>query len=123
VAKTSEGYGRQFLQAARAGHVFADMYDFGSTVMKFTVADVASRVTAPALVTAYAGDTLVIPPSEQGSEVFRLLRDRKQFHTFTVAKGASSTAPPWPPRPTTRSSTTGSAASCNRRASTWILPR
>jgi cephalosporin-C deacetylase-like acetyl esterase len=58
VAKASEGYGHQFLQAARAGQVFTDMYDFATTVMKFTVADVASHVTAPALVTEYEDDIL-----------------------------------------------------------------
>ena len=98
VAKTSEGYGRQFLQAARAGQVFTDMYDFGTTVMKFTVAAVASRVTAPALVTAYAGDTLVIPPSQQGSEVYKLLRGRKEFHTFTAAEGAQFHCAPMAPQ-------------------------
>ena len=105
------------------------MYDFGTTVMKFTVADVASRVTAPVLVTAYQGDTLVIPPSEQGSDVFKLLRARKTFHTFTAAEGAQFHCAPMASRPTTRSSTTGSTESSNRQPSTnrslstWILPR
>jgi len=53
-------------------------HDFGTTVMKFSVAQVADRVTAPTLVTAYAGDRLVIPPSGQGTEVYQLLRSDKQ---------------------------------------------
>jgi Endoribonuclease L-PSP len=61
VARTSEGCGEQFLQAARAGQVFTDMYDRGTTLMNFTVADVAHQITAPALVTAYHGDTLDVP--------------------------------------------------------------
>jgi dienelactone hydrolase len=98
VAKTSEGYGAQFLQAARAGHVFTDMYDFATTIMKFTVADVASKVTAPTLVTAYQGDALVIPPAEQGSEVFKLLRGGKRLHHFTAADGAQFHCAPMAPQ-------------------------
>jgi dienelactone hydrolase len=98
VAKASEGYGAQFLRAARAGQVFTNMYDFATTVMKFTVADVASKVTVPTLVTAYEGDTLVIPAAEQGSEVFKLLRGPKQFHHFTAADGAQFHCGPMAPQ-------------------------
>jgi dienelactone hydrolase len=98
VAKRAEGYGRQFLVAARAGHVFADLYDFGTTVMKFTVAEVAGRVTAPALVTAYQDDSLVIPPSGQGTEVYRLLPGVKHFYQFTEAEGAQFHCAPMGPQ-------------------------
>lgn len=98
VAKTSEGYGEQFLRAARARQVFTDMYDFAMTVMKFTVADVAGQVTAPALVTTYEQDTLVIPPAEQGSEVFKLLRGAKRSHYFTAADGAQFHCAPMAPQ-------------------------
>jgi dienelactone hydrolase len=98
VAKTSEGYGPQFLRAARAGQVFTDMYDLAATLMKFTVADVASRVTAPTLVTAYQGDTLVIPPAKQGTDVYRLLPGDKQFHQFTAAEGAQFHCAPMAPQ-------------------------
>lgn len=98
VAKTSEGYGQQFLRAARAGHVFTDLYDFVTTVMKFTVADVAGRVTAPTLVNAYQEDQLVVPAARQGAEVYRLLRADKQFHEFTAAEGAQFHCPPMAPQ-------------------------
>jgi len=98
VAKRAEGYGRQFLLAARAGHVFSDLYDFGTTVMKFTVADVADRVTAPTLVTAYQDDQLVIPASGQGTEVYKLLRSRKQYYYFTAAQGAQDHCAPMAPQ-------------------------
>jgi len=98
VAKTSEGYGAQFLRAARAGQVFTDMYDLATTLMKFTVADVASQVTAPALVNVYEGDALVIPAAEQGSVVFRLLRGDKQLHHFTAANGAQYHCAPMAPQ-------------------------
>ena len=98
VAKTSEGYGQQFLRAARARQVFTDMYDFATTVMKFTVADVASQVTAPTFVTAYEDDALVVPAAGQGSEVFKLLRGAKQFHTFTAAEGAQFHCAPMAPQ-------------------------
>ncbi len=97
-AKRAEGYGRQFLLAARAGHVFSDLYDFGTTVMKFTVADVADRVTAPTLVTAYQDDQLVIPASGQGTQVYKLLRSDKQYHYFTAAEGAQDHCAPMAPQ-------------------------
>ena len=98
VAKTSEGYGQQFLSAARARKVFTDMYDFGTTVMKFNVTDVASKVTAPTLVTQYEDDTLVIPQAKQGPVVYDALRGAKQFHTFTVAEGAQFHCAPMAPQ-------------------------
>ena len=98
VAKRAEGYGRQFLLAARAGHVFSDLYDFGTTVMKFTVAPVTARVTAPTLVTAYQDDQLVIPASKQGTQVYKLLRSRKQYHYFTAAEGAQDHCAPMAPQ-------------------------
>jgi Acetyl xylan esterase (AXE1) len=98
LAKISEGYGRPYLRAARAGQVFTDLYDLGTTLMKFTVADVADQVTAPTLVTAYDGDQLVVPASGQGSEVYRLLRGPKQFHQFTTAEGADQHCAPMAPQ-------------------------
>jgi hypothetical protein len=98
VAKTSEGYGQQFLRAARAGRVFTDLYDFATTVMKFTVADVTARVTAPTLVNAYQEDQLVVPAARQGAEVYRLLRTDKQFHEFTAAEGAQFHCAPMAPQ-------------------------
>jgi acetyl esterase/lipase len=98
VAKTSEGYGHQFLSAARARKVFTDMYDFGTTVMKFTVADAASKVTAPTLVTRYEDDTLVIPRAKQEPVVYAALRAPKQFHLFTAAEGAQFHCAPMAPQ-------------------------
>jgi pimeloyl-ACP methyl ester carboxylesterase len=98
VAKTSEGYGAAYLRAARAGQVFTDMYDLATTLMKFTVADVASRITAPALVTEYEGDALVIPQPKQGPVVYGLLRGPKQFHQFTAAEGAQFHCAPMAPQ-------------------------
>jgi dienelactone hydrolase len=98
VAKTSEGYGSQFLQAARAGQVFTDMYDFATTVQQFTVAGVAGQITAPTLVTNYQDDQLVIPPAKQGPEVFKLLRSDKQYHYFTAAQGAQFHCAPMAPQ-------------------------
>jgi dienelactone hydrolase len=98
VAKASEGYGDQYLRAARAGHVFTDVYDLAATLMKFTVADVASRITAPALVTEYEGDSLVVPQPAQGPVVYNLLRGPKQFHQFTAAEGAQFHCAPMAPQ-------------------------
>ena len=98
LAKIAEGYGRPYLLAARAGQVFTDLYDLGMTLMKFTVADVAGRVTSPTLVTAYQGDELVVPASGQGTKVYQLLRGRKQFHQFTAAQGADQHCAPMAPQ-------------------------
>jgi hypothetical protein len=94
----TEGYGRSYLLAARAGQVFTDLYDLGVTLMKFTVEDVASQITTPTLVTAYQGDTLVVPPSGQGTKLYQLLTSRKQFHQFTAAEGASLHCAPMAPQ-------------------------
>ncbi len=98
LAKISEGYGRPYLLAARAGQVFTDLYDLGTTLMKFTVAGLAGRVTAPTLVTAYDGDELVVPASAQGTEVYRELRGAKQLHQFTAAEGADQHCGPMAPQ-------------------------
>jgi dienelactone hydrolase len=98
LVKTAEGYGRDILLAARAGQVFSDLYDLGTTLMRYTVAEVAEKVTAPTLVTAYAGDQLVVPASGQGTEVYRLLRSDKQFHQFTAAEGAQDHCSPMAPQ-------------------------
>jgi hypothetical protein len=82
----------------RAGQVFADLYDFGTTVMKFTVAEVADRVTAPTLVTTYQDDSLVIPPSGRGTGVYKLLRGGKRFYQFTEAEGAQGHCAPMAPQ-------------------------
>jgi dienelactone hydrolase len=98
LAKITEGYGRPYLLAARAGQVFTDLYGLGTTLTKFTVAGVAGRITAPTLVTAYDGDELVVPASGQGTEVYRLLRGTKQFHQFTAAQGADQHCGPMAPQ-------------------------
>jgi dienelactone hydrolase len=98
IMKTVEGYGRQYLLAARAGQVFTDLYDLGTTLMKFTVADVAGRVSTPTLVTTYENDALVVPPGNQGPVVYRLLTCPKAKHQFTAAEGADEHCAPMAPQ-------------------------
>jgi len=74
------------------------MYDLGLAIMKFTVDGVTSRVTAPTLVTVYQDDTLDVPPAEQGSQLFKLLRGPKRLHTFTAAEGAQFHCRPMAPQ-------------------------
>jgi dienelactone hydrolase len=100
LAKTSEGYGRQFLLAARTGRVFSDLYDLGTNLMKFTVADVAAQITAPTLITEYQDDAIIRPAPEQAPEVYKLLRCRKQYHLFTRAEGAQFHCAPMDPQTT-----------------------
>jgi hypothetical protein len=96
--KAAEGYGGDILLAARAGQVFTDLYDLGTTLMRFTVADVASQVTAPTLVTTYDNDNLVVPAEKQGPVVYSLLRGRKETLTFTAAEGADQHCAPMAPQ-------------------------
>jgi pimeloyl-ACP methyl ester carboxylesterase len=98
LAKRTEPYGRQFLQAARSGQVLTDLYDLGTTLMAFTVADVVGKITAPTLVTAYENDALVKPPQDQGDLVYQQLRCVKQTHTFTAAEGADQHCAPMAPQ-------------------------
>lgn len=96
--KAAEGYGTDILQAARAGKVFTDLYDLGTTLMKFTVADVAGKVTAPTLGTTYENDHLVEPPDQQGPVVYSLLTGPKTWHKFTAAEGADQHCAPMAPQ-------------------------
>jgi cephalosporin-C deacetylase-like acetyl esterase len=96
--KAAEGYASEIMLAARKGQVFTDLYGLGSALMQFTVADVAHRVTAPTLVTAYEGDQLVVPASGQGTEVYQRLTTDKQFHQFTAAEGAQGHCGPMAPQ-------------------------
>jgi hypothetical protein len=98
IAKRAEGYGRQFLLAARAGKVFSDLYDFGTTVMRFSCAAVADKVTAPTLVTSYDGDQLVIPAAGQAPKLYKLLRSDKTRYEFTAAQGAQDHCAPMAPQ-------------------------
>ena len=98
LSKNAEGFGRQFLLSARAGTVFDDLYDLGTTLMRFTVADVAQQVTTPTLVTVYEDDQLVVPAKEQGQPLYDLLRCDKRFLTFTAAEGAQLHCAPMAPQ-------------------------
>ena len=95
-AKDSEPFGGQFLLAARAGRVAGDLYGLGTTLMQFSCARVAARVTAPTLVTGYQDDQLV--PSGQPGQVYALLRTKKQYYYFTAADGAQYHDAPMAPQ-------------------------
>ena len=97
LAKRSEPYGRQFLLAARAGQVFSDLYDLGTTGMQFSCAEVVDRVTAPTLVTSYQYDQYVTPAS-QGTELYEKLPSRKQYHYFSAAEAAQYHCAPMAPQ-------------------------
>jgi hypothetical protein len=86
LAKRSEIYGPQYLDTARAGQVFTDLWSFGQTVMQYQVADVAARVTAPMLVTQYEHDQF-FPTG--GQQLYDLLTCPKTLVTFTAAEGAA----------------------------------
>ncbi len=95
LAKRSEIYGPQYLDAARAGQVFTDLWSFGQTVMQFQVADVAARVTAPMLVTQYEHDQFF---PNGGKHLYDLLTCPKTLATFTAAEGAAEHDAPLAPQ-------------------------
>ena len=86
LAKRSEIYGPQYLDAARAGQVFTDLWSLGQTVMQYQVADVAPRVAAPMLVTQYELDQFF---PDGGRQLYDLLTCPKTLVTFTAAEGAA----------------------------------
>jgi hypothetical protein len=86
LAKRSEIYGLSYLQAARAGQVFTDLWTLGQTIMQFQVADVAGQVLAPTLVTQYELDQFY---PTGGEELYGLLRCSKELVKFTAAEGAA----------------------------------
>lgn len=86
LAKRSEIFGGQYLEAARQGRVFDDLWDFAHTVMRYQVADVAARVKIPMLVTQYEHDQFF---PGQGRKLYDLLTGPKTLVTFTAAEGAS----------------------------------
>lgn len=95
LAKRSEIYGVQFLDAARAGRVFADLWAFGQTVMRFNIEDVAARVRAPMLVTNYEHDQFFTGGAQL---LYGLLTCPKTLVTFTAAEGAAEHDAPLAPQ-------------------------
>ena len=96
-AKRSELFGRPYLQAARAGRVFTDLYDLGQTIMQVSCGPVVHQVTSPTLITGYQKDMFY---EGQAIEVYELLRPglRKRFHRFTTAEGAEFHDAPMAPQ-------------------------
>jgi dienelactone hydrolase len=95
LAKRAEIFAPQFLDAARAGKVFTDLWTFGRTVMRFSVADVAAQVTAPTLVVQYERDQFFPRGAEQ---LMALLTCPKTMVTFTAAEGAAQHCAPLAPQ-------------------------
>ncbi|HVX21531.1 MAG TPA: alpha/beta fold hydrolase [Acidimicrobiales bacterium] len=97
VAKRGEIFGRPYLEAARAGKVFTDMWSFGHTLMQFDVAGLLHRIDVPYLVTQYQLDTLV-PAGDPQKLYGGLASRRKKLDTFTTAQGAEYHCAPMAPQ-------------------------
>ncbi|HEX3946467.1 MAG TPA: alpha/beta fold hydrolase, partial [Acidimicrobiales bacterium] len=97
VVKRGEIYGRPYLEAARAGKIFTDMWSFGHALMKFDVTDVLHRVTMPYLVTHYELDALV-PAGDPQKLYGGIASKRKKLVDFTVAQGAEYHCAPMAPQ-------------------------
>ncbi|HEX3493329.1 MAG TPA: hypothetical protein VHU92_28580 [Streptosporangiaceae bacterium] len=99
LAKRAELFGKQYLDAGRAGRVFTDLYDLGETIMKVNCTTTAPRVTSPTLITYYEADQFYPGPG-QARAVYDLLPAHlpKAFHTFTAAEGAEFHDAPMAPQ-------------------------
>lgn len=99
LAKRSELFGRRYLLTARAGRVFADLYDLAKTIMRVNCASTAPLVACPALVTSYQDDAF-FGSHPQAREVYSLLPPAipKKFRYFTVAEGAQYHDAPMAPQ-------------------------
>ncbi|MGH7118884.1 MAG: alpha/beta hydrolase family protein [Acetobacteraceae bacterium] len=95
LAKRSEIFGPQYLDAAREGRMLEDFWGFPHTVMRYQVADVAARVKVPTLVTKYEHDAFF---PGQGQRLYDLLTCPKTLATFTEAEGASMHDAPLAPQ-------------------------
>lgn len=99
LAKRSELFGRPYLEAARAGTVFTDLYDLAHIIMRVNCAATAPRVASPTMVTEYEQDAF-FAGQPQARAVYALLPSgiSKRFHTFTVAEGAEYHDAPMAPQ-------------------------
>jgi Esterase FrsA-like len=99
VIKRAELFGRQYLEAGRAGRVYTDFYDLAEILMALNCRSTAPRVTSPTLVNYYQEDSFFHGPY-QARRVYQLLPAdlRKEFHTFTVAEGAEYHDAPMAPQ-------------------------
>jgi dienelactone hydrolase len=85
LSKRSEIYGRQFLEAARAGKMFDSLWDLAQIITQYRVDDVAAKITTPVLVTQYEGEQFT---PDGGQKLYNLLTGSKELATFTAAEGA-----------------------------------
>jgi pimeloyl-ACP methyl ester carboxylesterase len=95
LSKRSEIYGRQFLEAARAGRMFDSLWTFAHTVQRYQVADVAPKIEMPFLVTQYEGEQYF---PDGGEKLFDLLKGPKKLVKFTAGEGAALHDGPLAPR-------------------------
>lgn len=95
IKKRAEIFARQFLEEARAGKVPTDFALLASTMKRFRYGDVAGRVRAPVLVTAYELEQFF---PGQARQIYDLLPTPKDLVTFTVADGAQYHCAPMAPQ-------------------------
>jgi hypothetical protein len=95
VAKRAEIFGLPYLEAARAGRVFPDLWTFAETLKAYDIEAIAPKVRTPMLVTEYERDGFV---PGGGKALFDLLTCPKTFRVFTTAEGASEHCAPLAPQ-------------------------
>ena len=102
VAKRSEIFGAQFLEAARAGQVFTDMWTFGNTMMQYDCGSILDRITVPYLVMEYELDVI---PAAQTRQLYEGLASKdKTIMTMTSAEGGEYHCCPMAPQQIGRAS-------------------
>lgn len=96
VAKRSEIFGTQFLDAARSGKVFTDLWTFGQTMMQYDCSSVLKDITMPYLVMEYELDVI---PAQHTQQVYDGITSKnKRIATMSVAEGGEYHCCPMAPQ-------------------------
>jgi hypothetical protein len=95
VAKRAEIFGESYLEAARAGRIFSDLWGFAETLKGYDITAIAPNVKAPMLITQYERDAL-LPGG--GQALYAILTCPKMLRVFTVGEGASEHCAPLAPQ-------------------------
>jgi hypothetical protein len=95
VAKRAEIFGESYLEDARAGRIFSDLWGFAETLKGYDITAMAPKVKAPMLITQYARDEFM---PGGGQALYAILTCPKTLRVFTVAEGAAEHCAPLAPQ-------------------------
>ena len=97
LAKRSEIYGTAYMDAARAGQVFTDVWALGHNIMQYSLYGDLDQISVPYLVMQYELD-LTIPATQTQQVYDGLASKHKEYMTMTVADGGEYHCGPMAPQ-------------------------